>query len=70
VSHPYLPILQVNGKNLLNIPATTPYAFALTAVDILFSKEELSSSLLFTSKKSTKPALDESRVELLLSKHL
>ena len=52
----------------MRLPATTPYSWALNAVAILFSKEELSTSLLFPSKKSSKPGLDPKRVERLLSK--
>ena len=40
---------------------------ALQLLDMLFSKEELSSALLFKSKKSENPALDKERVEKLLS---
>lgn len=57
----------VNGINLLRIPARDAYAYALNLLDSLFTKEELSSSLLFKSKKSEKPALDRERVEKLLS---
>ena len=52
--------------NLMRLPAATPYAFGLAVMDVLFTKEELSSSLLFSSKKSNKPALDPKRVEKLL----
>ena len=48
----------------MRLPATTPYSWALA----LFSKEELSTSLLFPSKKSSKPGLDPKQVERLLSK--
>ena len=35
-------------------------------LDALFTKDELKGSLLFKSKKSDKPALDQQRVEKLL----
>ena len=54
---------------MLHLPAPNPYAFALSALDVLFTKEELSSSLLFKSKKSKKPPLDHRKVQILLSKY-
>ena len=54
----------------MRLPAPSPYTFALSVLDVLFTKEELSSSLLFSSKKSEKPALDHTRVETLLSKYI
>ena len=59
---------QIGSINLLRLPAPTPYAFALSALDVLFTKEELSTSLLFELKKSDKPGLDHQKVEVLLSK--
>ncbi len=61
---------QVGSINLMRLSAATPYAFGLAVVDVLFTKEELASSLLFSSKKSPKPALDHKRVENPLSKYL
>ncbi len=61
---------QVGSVNLLRLTAATRYAFGLAVLDVLFTKEELASSLLFSSKKSPKPALDHKRVEVLLSKYL
>ena len=52
----------------MRLSAPTPYVFALAACDVLYTKEELASSLMFASKKSTKPALDPKRVQVLLSK--
>jgi hypothetical protein len=49
------------------ISARDPYSYALQAMDVLFDKEELAASLLFKSKKSSKPSLDPTRVELMLS---
>ncbi len=39
-----------------------------TVLDLLFSKEEQSNSLLCASKRSSKPGLDVSKVDLLFSK--
>ena len=50
----------------MRIPSRDAYSFALQLLTILFSKEELSASLLFKSKKSEKPALDQGRVEKML----
>ena len=41
----------INGINVMRIPSRDAYAFALQLVDVLFTKEELASSLLFKSKK-------------------
>lgn len=56
-----------NGVNVMRIPAWDAYSYGLQLMDILFTKEELSSSLLFKSKKSEKPGLDQERVAKLLS---
>jgi len=53
----YSTYLQVSGTNLLRLPARDVYSYALSLVDIIFTKEELSSSLLFKSAKSEKPGL-------------
>lgn len=42
------------------------YVYALQLMDVLFSNDELSKSLLFKSKKSTKPAMPHDRVQKLL----
>ena len=55
-----------NGVNVMRIPSRDAYAFGLQVMDILFSKEELSISLLFKSKKSEKPGLESDRVAKLL----
>lgn len=57
----------INGVNIMRLPSRDAYSFALQLLDMLFSKEELSSALLFKSKKSEKPGLDKTRVEKLLS---
>lgn len=55
-----------NGINVMRIPSQDAYAFGLQLIDILFTKSELASSLLFKSKKSEKPGLDKVRVERML----
>ncbi len=57
----------VNGVNVLRIATRDSYSFTLQLLDMMFSKEELASSLLFKSKKSPKPGLDKERVEKLLN---
>lgn len=57
----------VGGVNLMRLSSRDAYSFALQLLDILFTKEELASSLLFQSKKSDKPGLDQERVEKLLN---
>ena len=62
--------MQVNGINILRLSARDAYAFGLQLLDILFTKEELSGSLLFKSKKSSKPGLDRERVDQLLGEFI
>ena len=57
---------QVNGVNVMRIPSRDAYSFGLQLLNILFTKEELAVSLLFKSKKSEKPALEQGRVEKML----
>ena len=47
--------MQVNGVNILRLSAKDVYAYGLQLIDVLFTKEEQSRSLLFSSKKSPKP---------------
>ena len=61
--------MQVNGVNL-RIHSNGPYAYALTLLDTLFTREEQHPCLLFKSSKSKKPGLDPVRVEILLCKLL
>ena len=61
-------ITQVNRVNILRLSARDVYAFGLQLIGILFTKEELSRSLLFKSTKSPKPGLDKERVDKLLGK--
>jgi len=58
----------VSGTNLLRLPARDAYSYALSLVDIIFTKEELSSSLLFKSAKSEKPGLPKLGVDKLFGK--
>ena len=57
----------VGGVNVMRLPSRDAYSFALQLLDILFTKEEQGTSLLFKSKKSEKPGLDHERVEKLLA---
>lgn len=43
----------------MHIPSRDVYVFGLQLMDILFTKEDLSKSLLFESKKSKKPGLEK-----------
>ena len=52
--------------NLLRVHSTSPYGYALSLLDTLFTREEQHQSLLFKSKKSDKPALDPVKVEKIL----
>ena len=57
----------INGVNISRLPTRDAYSFGLQLLDLLFTKEELGASLLFKSKKSPKPALDQARVNKLLN---
>ena len=57
---------QANGVNLLRIPARDAYAYGLSLVDAIFTKEELAQSLFMKSKKSDKPALDKGKVDKII----
>jgi len=64
----YSTYLQVSGTNLLRLPARDAYSYALSLVGIIFTKEELPSSLLFKSAKSEKPGLPKLGVDKLFGK--
>ena len=50
----------INGRNVMNIPATNGYSFGLKLLDIVFTREELGRSLIYPAK-STRPALDKEK---------
>ncbi|XP_065893303.1 uncharacterized protein [Dysidea avara] len=56
----------VGGINVALLPAKDSYAYALILLDALFTKEELSRSLMFKTPKSSKPPLDEKRIQRLI----
>ncbi len=56
----------VNDIHVLRLPSRDAYAYALQLMDVYFTKEELAKSLVFKSKKSSKPPLDPKKVEQIL----
>ena len=56
----------INGKNVMRLPATGLYNFAFKLLDMMFTKEELSNSLLYKAKRSDRSALDSEKVERLI----
>ena len=58
---------EINGISVSRLPTRDAYSHGLRLLDILFTKEELAGSLLFSSKKSNKPGLDSQKVEQLLN---
>ncbi|KAL5502743.1 hypothetical protein EMCRGX_G009564 [Ephydatia muelleri] len=58
--------LKVNGVNVLHLLAKTPYLFGLQLLDMLFTRAELSSSLLFKSTKSERGVLDPTKVSRII----
>ena len=60
----YLLIKQVDGINLLHIPARVMTAYRRSLLNVLFSKDEQGSSVILkTKKKSPKPSLSPRRVQ-------
>lgn len=59
----------INGVNVAQLPASTPYAHGLLLLDILFTKEELGGSLMYQPRtgRSKKNGLDKKRVAQLVS---
>ena len=56
--------IQVNGITLKQVPAKDPYSYARNILDVLFTKEELSISVLLkTKKKVKKPPLSPGQVQ-------
>ena len=58
--------MKVNGTNVMLIPSKNPYTFGFSLLDMFFSKEELSVSLLFHSSKSDRVALDQAKVSKII----
>ena len=59
---------QVNGVNLLRVPAKDAKAYGRALMDLLFTKHEQKASVVLKSKKTTKPPLDPARVEQMFGK--
>ena len=57
---------RVKGIDVMKLPTRDAYSFGLQLLDLLFIKEERVGSLMFKSKKSKKPALDEQKVTQLI----
>ena len=55
----------INGVDVLRIPAKDEYSYGLRLMEVLFTKKEMSESLLFQSKKSDRKALDTEKVSQL-----
>lgn len=56
--------LVVEGVHVMRLPSRDAYSFGLQLLDIFFTK---ATSLLFKSKKSDKPELNQEKVQQLLS---
>ena len=59
---------QVDGVNLLRVPAKDVNAYGQALLDLLFTKQEQKTSIVMKSKKSNKPPLDPARVEKMFGK--
>ena len=55
----------INGRNVMLLSARDGYAFGLKLLQMLFSREELSKSLVYASNKSKKPPLNKEKVPKL-----
>jgi len=53
--------------NVNRIPAKTEYQYGLRLLDVIFSKQQLVGKLMFSSSRSSKPALDKKKIDLLCS---
>ena len=60
---------QVDGINLLQMPARDTAAYGRSLLDVLFTKEEQGSCVILTTKKSIKPPLSPRRVQKLFGMH-
>ncbi|KAL5496316.1 hypothetical protein EMCRGX_G012575 [Ephydatia muelleri] len=59
--------MQFNDVNLKLIPKKKNiYIYGLALLDVFFAKQELGEALLFSSLKSTKPALCQEKVERII----
>lgn len=58
---------EINGVNISRIPARDVYSFGLQLLEVIFTKKELAESLLFQSKKSSKPGLPVDKVQQYLA---
>lgn len=59
--------IQVNGVDVNFLPAKDVYQFGLRLMDYYFTKEEMAKSLIMPSTRSTKPVLDQDKVNNILS---
>ena len=58
----------MNGIDVMLLPAKSPYIFGLMLLDLFFTKEELARSLLFSTNKSERLALDQTKVAKVIRK--
>ena len=52
------------------MPAKNAYLFGLALMDLFFTRQELSQSLLFASTKSERVALDQTKVAKIIGKFI
>ncbi len=57
--------MQESGIDLLTLRAVDPGKYALQLMDVLFSETEMAKSCYQSSKRTTKPALDSAKINLL-----
>ena len=63
-----LSTIQVNGINVTQLPARDAYAYGRAILEIMFTKTELSRSVIVSSIKSKKTPLDKDKVQLIFGK--
>ena len=54
----------INDINVLEMNTRDCYQYGLDLMSMLFTREEMGKSLLYKSKRSSKPALDKTKVSL------
>ena len=55
----------INGRNVMLLRVRDGYSFGLKLLDMLFSREELSESIVYASNKSRRPPLNKKKVPKL-----
>ena len=61
--------MQVNGVNLMHVPAKDVNAYGRALLDLLFTKHEQKALVIFESKTTSKQPLDPAQVEKIFGEN-